>query len=82
MYANGTSMKSFALQYKSRNNVESQGRPPNSWPLSQTVEFDIAPSNIMQSIFRSAARLRGSMVGNKPGSRAGELKMYWTKPPR
>jgi len=36
----------------------------------------------MQSIFSSAARLRGSMVGKKPGSRAGELKMYWTKPPR
>ena len=37
---------------------------------------------IVQSIFSSATRLRGSMVGKKPGSRAGELKMYWTKPPR
>jgi hypothetical protein len=41
-----------------------------------------AACGIMQSIFSSAARLRGSMVGKKPGSRAGELKMYWTKPPR
>jgi hypothetical protein len=38
--------------------------------------------DIVQSIFRSAARLRGIVVGKKPGCRAGELKMYWTKPPR
>jgi len=37
---------------------------------------------IVQSIFSSAARLRRSMVGRKPGSRAGELKMDWTEPPR
>jgi hypothetical protein len=36
----------------------------------------------MQSIFSSAVRLRGSMVSEKPGSRAGELKMDWTEPPR
>jgi len=29
----------------------------------------------MQSIFSSPARLQWSMVGKKPGSRAGELKM-------
>jgi hypothetical protein len=41
-----------------------------------------ADIGIMQSIFSSAVRLRGSMVSEKPGSRAGELKMDWTEPPR
>jgi hypothetical protein len=41
-----------------------------------------AARGIMQSIFSSAARLRRSMVGKKPGSRAGELKMLCTMPNR
>jgi hypothetical protein len=36
---------------------------------------------MLKSIFRSAARRQRIVSGRKLGwSRAGELKMYWTKP--
>src|SRR6516165_5346235 len=44
----------------------------------------VAPKKVgeRQSIFSSVARLQVDVVGRNCGSRAGELKMCWTKPPR
>ena len=41
-----------------------------------------ADVGIMQSIFRSVARLQVRNREENRGSRAGELKMDWTKTPR
>ncbi len=63
--------------------AESATNPRKRFDVKSLEELAAyVPGHIMQSIFSSAARLRGSMVGKKPGRRAGELKMYWTKPPR
>jgi hypothetical protein len=40
-----------------------------------------ADTPLMQSILSSVARLQVGVVGRNRGSRASELKMYWTKPP-